>query len=296
MKKLTIILTCTCMVSVLSQAFSQNYKDKINKELTFESPSKDNVFYLANISGHVTVEGYDGDQIILEAERNLYAKTNSRLDRAKEEIGLGVIDRVDTIIVYMKGPCGNFSNQQHWGNREKNKHWNYNWQNCKYDYDFKINFTIKVPRNQNIYLSTVNNGDIKVSNVRGKLDIHNVNGAISLEKVSGETYAHTINGDVDLDYTQAPGQESYYYTLNGDINAYYPKGLRADLTFKTYNGDFYTNIDKVEHQPMRLKQKSTKEEGVSFKVDATSVISVGGGGTLLAFETFNGDVYIKEKQ
>ncbi len=306
MKKLTIILLCICTTSILPEAIAQHFKDKIKKELAFESPSKDNVFYLSNINGHITVEGYDGDKILLEAERILYAKTDARLARAKEEIGVGVIDRVDTIIVFMQGPCGNFSKRSQykdkdkvknkWKNKVKKAGWGYNWNNCEYEYDFKLNFTLKVPRNQNIFLSTVNDGDIAVGNIQGTLNIHNVNGAIALKKVSGETYARTVNGDVDLDYTKAPNQESYYYTLNGDINAYYPKGLKADLTFKSFNGDFYTNIEKVEHRPMVLKQKPSREKGVAFKVDATSIISVGGGGTLLAFETFNGDVYIKEKQ
>lgn len=283
------------ILSVPLKITAQNFKDRISKELTFESKSDNNVFYLANISGHITVEGYDGDKVMLELERNLYAKTASRLTKAKEEINLGIIDRLDTIIVYMKGPCGEFSNRSR-NKRYQRTGWHYNWNNCEYNYDFKLNFTLKVPKKLNIYLSTVNNGDIKVNNVSGKLNIHNVNGSIALRKVGGETYAHTINGDVDLDYIKAPNEESYYYTLNGDINAYYPKGLKADLTFKTYNGDMFTNIERVEHKPMRLKQRNTKENGVSFKVDATSVVSVGGGGTLLAFETFNGDVYIKEKQ
>ena len=294
MKKVTTTLINLVVVLCSTVALGQQFKDTITKEFKFESASNNNVFLLANVVGNITVEGYSGDKIILEAERILHAKSNERLEKAKSEIGLGVVDHLDTIIVFVNGPCGNASAQR-WvsaGGKKRNNHWN----NCKYQYRYKMNFKLKVPQNQNLYLSTVNEGDINVKGVRGSLDVHNVNGAIALKGISGKINAHTINGDVDLDYLKAPNEESYYYTLNGDINAYYPKGLKASMTFKSFNGDFYTNIERVEHRPMMVEHSASKKQGVSFKVDAKSVITVGGGGTLLAFETFNGDVYIKEKQ
>jgi len=288
-----IITTCLGVLLSAGLAVAQQEKT-ISETIAFEQLSDKNVFYLANINGSISAEAYDGDKVLVEAKRKIYAKTDSRLQKALEELSLGIIDRVDTVIVYIKGPCAHFGK----GNREYRKKtgWNYNWNDCKYDYDFSFDFTLKVPRNLNVYLSTVNKGDIKIKGVKGSLGAHNINGSISLDGVSSKVYAYTINGDVKVNYADISTiKPSYFYTLNGDIEANYPKGLKADVAFKSYNGDLYTNIDEIEYRPNVVKDQSVEgSEGVSFKVETKSLISVRGGGILLDFETFNGDVYVRE--
>ena len=272
---------------------AQGYSEDIKQEISFEKPGVANVFYLTNINGSIKVEAYDGQQVILEAKKQVKAKNNERLERSRQELSLGVIDRYDTIIVYVKGPCGAFGIK---GNKHGESRWNYNWNNCEYDYDFKFDFTLKVPKTMNLYLSTINEGDIDVSSVSGSLNVNNVNGGISLKQVSGLAKVHTINGNVTLDYQSLPKEASKYYTLNGDINVLFPKGLKADMTFKSFNGDFYTNIEKLEYKQAMVEKKPAGKSGGLAYVDSRTAISVGGGGVNLDFETFNGDVFVKEKQ
>lgn len=289
---ITIVLTC-CMLNVL---MAQSYSENVRQEIAFETIASGNVFYLANINGGIKVEGYDGEKIILEARKEVKAKTEERLQKSRTELSIGIIDRHDTIVVYVKGACGAFDNR---GRRAKkdNGRWNYHWNNCEYDYDFKYDFTLKVPKNMNLYLSTINEGNVEVKDVSGSLVVNNVNGAISLSQIAGLAKVHTINGDVTLEYQDLPKEASSYYTLNGDINAMFPKGLKADMTFKSFNGDFYTNIEKLEYkQAMVEKNETGKAGGLAYKVDSRSAISVGGGGVALDFETFNGDVFVKEQQ
>lgn len=276
---------------------AQQHRETIKRELTFEQFDASNVFFLANINGSIIAEAYTGTSIILEAELTIRAKTGSRLERAKKELSLGVIDRYDTLIVFIKGPCGQFDRERHRYKSGNSKRWGYNWNNCDYGYDFQHNFTLKIPQSMNVYLSTINDGDISVSDLKGSLRLNNINGSITAKEVAGETNIHTINGDVTVAYTRMPSQESSFYTLNGDINAYFPGTLKADVTFKSFNGDIYTDYTNIEKKPMLLaKNEKVKQEGVSFKVEAKSVISIGGGGVTLGFETFNGDAYIRKKQ
>lgn len=289
------ITTTILMLGLVTGIMAQSYSETESREITFENNSSNNVFYLSNINGGITVEAYQGEKILLEAKKTVKAKSEDRLERSRTELNLAVVDRMDTIIVYVKGPCGAFGDESRHG-RNKGKGWNYNWGNCEYEYDFKYDFTLKVPENMNLYISTINQGDIEVTGVSGTLNVHNVNGAISLLQVSGKTKVHTINGDVTLEYSQLPEESSSYYTLNGNINAFYPKGLKADMTFKSFNGDFYTNIEQLEYKPAVVKKKKLdKADGLAYQVDSRSAISVGGGGVSLDFETFNGDVYIKEQ-
>jgi DUF4097 and DUF4098 domain-containing protein YvlB len=144
-----------------------------------------------------------------------------------------------------------------------------------------------------VEVSTVNDGNVSIENVKGRVKAENVNGAIHLSALAGQTYASTINGDVDVEYSLNPNQDSRYYTLNGDINALFVKGLAANMSFKSFNGDLYTNVPNLQSLPAFIEKKQDKE-GTNLKVGGNR-FKVGNGGALLDFETFNGDVIVKEK-
>ena len=276
--------------------------EKISRELQFEKKGPGNTIMIFNINGHVKVEGYPGEKVLIEVEKKINAKTDERLALGKEEIQLGVMDRADTLLVYVKGLCSGFGKQisrkENW--QIKFGGWGYDWNNgrrhrdeCEKKYDYTMNFTIKVPVGTNVLASTINGGDLEISSVTGYVLADNVNGSINLKNISGATYASTINGSVDLDYSGNPPGDSRYYSLNGDINANFRKGLAAQLTFKSFNGDFFSSVDDIT--PMAVVvEKYEKGEGIHYKVNGNRY-KVRQGGPLLDFETFNGDVYLKEK-
>lgn len=289
------IITTGLLLLILTIGYTQTkrHTETVKKEIIFEKSSTDNVFYLANINGNIAVEGYDGKSVQIEMVKTITAKSESRLQAAKDEISLGVIDRLDTIIVYMKGECGTFSNHNNkWKN--ENKSWNYNWNNYENEYDFKLDFKVKVPYNLNIYVSTINDGDIAIQKVTANIGAHNINGSISLNDIEGEVFANTINGDVTLNFNKNPTIDSRYYALNGDINANFKPGLSADMSFKSFNGEFYSNINSIEYMPTKIEKKTANQDGVNYKLNGKSMLRVGKGGVYLDFETFNGDVYVKE--
>jgi hypothetical protein len=254
-----------------------------------------------NINGDVKVEGYSGDKILVEVEKIVRGKTEARLQKGKEEIQLGVVDRADSLFVYVKGVCSDFGYsrkrdnwQGKWGG------WGYNWNNCNdrddcdKGYDYEMNFTVKVPSGINVLAGTVNDGDVEIDNTTGYVLADNVNGSIRLKGIAGATNASTINGDVDLDYTKNPNKDCRYYSLNGDINAYFIKGLSAQVAFESFNGDFYTNVNQLENMPVTLEKKESAK-GTKFKISGSRYKVGNGGSALLDFETFNGNVYLREK-
>jgi DUF4097 and DUF4098 domain-containing protein YvlB len=287
------------MLGTVAYTQAQTFTDKINKELTFEKKGN-NTLMVFNINGDVKVEGYAGDKIIVEVNRKITGKTEARLQQGKDEIQLGVLDRADTIILYVKG-CNEFGRvaDKRDGRHNRRNGWGYNWNdcrnrggNCEKQYDYKMDFTIKVPAGISLAASTINDGDVEVTSVSGYLLADNINGNVRLKNISGATNASTINGDVDLDYSGNPSSDSRYYTLNGDINANFRKGLAAQLTFKSFNGEFYSSIQDIS--PMAVVvEKYEKGDGIHYKVNGNRY-KVRQGGPLLDFETFNGDVYLKE--
>src|SRR5690606_912875 len=90
---------------------AQSFTEKITKELSFGKSPDQNTLMVANINGDINVTGYDGDRIIIEVNKEVRAKTPARLEKGKA-VSLGVIDRADTIILYVDGICSSFRKQK----------------------------------------------------------------------------------------------------------------------------------------------------------------------------------------
>jgi DUF4097 and DUF4098 domain-containing protein YvlB len=278
---------------------AQTHTEKITKELVFEKRSPENTLMVANVNGNIHVVGYEGDKVIIEVNKWISGKTEARLEKGKKDLQLGVMDRADTLILYTQDGCMSFGHHA----QRKNKNgwhrsgWGYDWEcngrNCESEFDYKMDFTIRVPVGVNLVLSTINEGDVTVENVSGAVKANNINGSIRLTNLSREADATTINGNVDVTYTSNPKNECRFYSLNGDINALFQKGLAANLSFESFNGDFYTNVDKIESLPVTV-EKTGNGESVKYKISDTRY-RIGNGGVFLDFETFNGNVYLKEQ-
>lgn len=282
---------------VLAQTVSaQTFSDEISKGLAFEKKSPANALIIANIFGGVKVIAYDGDQVLVEVTRSINAKTEARLEKGKTEVQLGIIDRADTLILYVRDGCHDFTRHPRRGKHTGHGEWGYEGfqKDCSLAYDYELEFTVKVPATVNISVSTINDGDIVIENAMGGVKARNVNGGIKLGNMRNQVDAQTVNGNVDITYAQNPGKDCRFYSLNGDINALFQPGLSARVGFESFNGSFYTNITKLEQLPATV-EKSSHGDGMRYKIDGNR-FQVGEGGAFLDFETFNGNVYLKEKK
>ena len=274
---------------------AQEHTETIKKELRFSQTSDDNLLIINNVNGHINVEGYNGSTILVEVEKTIKGKSRRHLEQGKEEVTLGVHEEDNDILLYVKTPCSQVKSTQ-------NKDGKWCWQtwknNCNWGsgIHFHMDITVKVPFNTNIDISTVNDGDLEVKNVSGEVSANNINGHITLKQISGKTYVHAINGNVNIEYTKNPAKDSRYYSLNGDINAFFKRGLSAEVAFESFNGDFYTNIDddEIKALPTKAIKEKKKGKGIKYKIGGKSKMQVRNGDVYLDFETFNGNVYLKE--
>jgi hypothetical protein len=291
MKKIIAIgLTICC-----AAAQAQTHQEKIVKELSYETATANNTLIVENIFGDITIEGYAGSAVIVEVQKVVKGETQARLEKGIKDIQLGTVNRGDTLILYTEGLCHSFGKGKH--KNEKTGGWGYQWDcktDCNLEFEYVMNYTIKVPSKTNVVVTTVNNGDIAASKILGAVVAQNVNGSIRLSDLVQSAYAHTINGDVTINYTKHPQTDCRFYTLNGNINANFPKGLAANVNFKSFNGDFYTNVSDLDNLPVTVRKEATSK-GTKYSVSGNH-FKAGGGGTLLDFETFNGNVYLKEVQ
>ncbi len=301
--KLILLVNILCLTAVKAQEkyFDKKHKKSsvIKKELSFNTSTSENILVVDNVYGSINVEGYEGSKILIEATKTIYADKKEDLEKGVQEIGVKTAQKTGAIYVYLDSPyskfdieTGSFEHSEfNFRNRRNYKHRN------KRMYKYSLHYTIKVPKTTSIDLKAINNGDIYVENVHGKLLIvKNINGAIDLKNVSGKTDVNALNKDINITYAKNPTEESWYNSLNGDINIKFKNKLNALINYKTMNGKFYTNFDVEKTEPKVLKTKAhrKKGKGVKYKIDSNSHFRIGNGTVQLHFNQLNGDAIVKK--
>ena len=276
---------------IASNASAQTISETQEETARFQNVnSSDNELYIHNISGNVTVEGYDGDDVQISYDKEIEADTQRDLDRAKEEVEFVVDEDGNRIFIYLDAPFIHVKKGSHGIS--------YNINNWDDDYNFTFDITVRVPRNTNLDVSTVNGGRVLIENTRGQwLDASNVNGRVELLNVTGVTDANTVNGDITASYSDSPNENSSYQTVNGTIEVLYPDNLSADITFKSMHGDLYTDFENVQRLEARVESDTNSKRGkTTYRIDKFAPIRIGDGGPKFSFEVLNGSVYIKRNR
>jgi hypothetical protein len=74
MKKLFSIV-CALAGIVPATLMAQSFTEKITRELKFEKKTSASTLMILNVDGYVRVEGYSGDKVMVEVNKQIYAKT-----------------------------------------------------------------------------------------------------------------------------------------------------------------------------------------------------------------------------
>ena len=285
-------------------ARADDFKEKIVREFSLSGTPGASTLAVFNINGSIRVEGYAGDKVLLEVQKTLSADNRETLEKGKREFKLRFEQTGDSVLVYIGEPFCSFnvrngspnggSRNGGPGNRRERCP-DQDGGNHRRGYEYRLDFTIRIPYATNLYASTVNGGDVVVKNVAGSLRAFNVNGPVTLQNAEGATEVSTVNGNVEASYAAVPDGATYY-TLNGDINVRYPADLSADLQFKNNNGEFYTDFSDAEALPPRVtKNREGRGGGTVYTISQASSVRVGKGGKTYQFETFNGNIYVKRQ-
>lgn len=289
--KYTIALVGVVLLSAFlptgqSHIHAQTFSETLSETAQFPTASADNLLVVQNVYGSIEVEGYNGSEVQITAEKTIKSKNNRILEQGKSEVGMKVAQKDGVMYVYLDTPYSTFDIETGRFNHSDS------WQRVRYSYT--LNFKIKVPRNTSIDLRAVNNGEIRVKNIDAKeLSANNINGAITFENVAGQTFVNALNKDISISYTKNPTADSVYKSLNGDINLTMQNGLNADVSFKTLNGDIYTNLETTD-KPRTTKMKLEKgKRGTKYKMNSNTEFIIGNGGVGLDFDLLNGSVTIK---
>jgi hypothetical protein len=233
-------------------------------------PSRPIKLQASLFTGSLVVEGYDGNQVLVELAPEADEQTPGRSGGMRvipnRSLGLTVEEEENEVTLSS-------------------------------DFTSKLQrLVVKVPRRTSVSASTVNEGEIIVRGVEGEMELGNVNGPITATDVAGSVVAHTTNGDVKVSFTSVKADKSMsFVTFNGDVDVTFPPDLKADLRLSVGQGDIYTDYE-FDLVPTESEMK-TEREGKRFRVQIDQDVRarIGRGGPEMHFKTWNGSIYIRKR-
>jgi hypothetical protein len=273
---LTPIMMVLLALSV-KQAFSQD--DMVDRlSVPFTDPGKPGFIDVGLINGGISINGYDGKDVIVEAS----TKTRKISDNESGEKGRGMI-RIPVTTTGLSV-------------EEENNRMEINVESWKRTIDLNI----RVPFKTSMKLSCVNQGDIYVENITGEIEVNNINGKVTLIDISGAVVAHALNKTLVVTMKKVDSDKNMSFsTLNGDVDVTFPGSFKANVKMSSDNGDIYSDFEiKMESKPRRIMEDNDRKHGGKYRVQIDHLVygTINGGGPEVVFKSFNGDIFIRKSK
>lgn len=275
---LAVLFTAPSLSTTASA--SQSESRTLTETRTFADPGAAHAVEVDNIFGSVTVVGDDGDEIRLVARETISGRSSADLAEAKRDVELAVVDEGDAIRFIVDGPF-------------RRPDGSIRWRDVDYEVSYDIELT--VPRDVDLEVRTVNDGEISIRGVHGSFKVSNVNGGIEMLDVAGGGQAVTVNGSIELRFAENPAAGWSLKTVNGNLRAAFADGLSADMRFKTFNGEVWSDFDAAPRELSR-PQPRKRDGHFVYEKDRSFGVRVADGGPELSFDTLNGNIYIRRAQ
>jgi hypothetical protein len=242
--------------------------------MPLSDPSRPARLEIALFSGDITVEAYDGSEVVIVADAPIRGNGETEPPRddglrriQSSSVGLTVEESDNTVSVRM-----DFS--------PKN-----------------TDIEVRVPRRTSVRANLVNGGDVEIIGVAGEHELGNVNGDVIATDISGSAVLNATNGDVRATFTAVDGTKQMSFTsFNGDVDVTLPANLAADLIVASQQGDVYTDFDvRSQDDPATIERNADARGGYRVRMRQQNRYTIGGGGADIQLRTFNGDVMIRKR-
>jgi hypothetical protein len=248
---------------------------------SFTLPPGHRSLEIDNIFGSIEVVGEASDQVELVIEKNTRAESKDALALAAKEVTLDVTQELGALKLYVNGPFRCHCDDDCRNRRDHE------------GYVVKMDFQVRVPRDIDTKVKTVNEGRVVVRDVTGNFLARNVNGDIEMDRLAGAGTAHTVNGPVKVHFRENPRDSSGFQTVNGNVELFFMHGLSADFRFKTFNGGLYSDFP-VTALPAHAMREDHRGGKTIFRADRYTEARVSSGGPQIQVENLNGDIRILE--
>lgn len=259
MKTLKCCLLALFLSVLAGPARAQEYKIPVQN-------TKDNKLVLKNFSGHLPVEGYSGNEIVISSS-SLDLEQPERAKGLKPVypggtdntgIGLDVQQKEGQILV-----------------------------SCLLPFTRHGEYRIKVPDNLalDIQSGCENSTEITITGMKNEIEIQNCHD-ITLENVTGPLILSTISGNIDIVCNDIAANTPFSInSVSGDIDIAIPGNAAINLEMRTVTGGFYSDFDFPETDQ---DMKRVGGNRFSYKLN--------GGGSKFSLVTVSSNIYLRKKK
>ncbi len=265
MRHILIIALLTTSTVLLGQDFNEKLV------VPLSDPGSTGILQVSQVRGAITIEAYDGKEVIIEATSGSDESDNERRNAppgmkriASSSVELEASERNNKVEITTNS-----------------------WKKA-------IDLDIKLPANFDLNVSTVY-GHIKITGVSGEMEVSGVNGPLTFNNISGSLVCNTVNGGVTATIESVtPNQPMSFVTLNGDVDVTFPGSIKAKAKMKSDRGEIFTDFDMTVDNS-RPEVKSNDSGNYKVSINAWVYGEINGGGPEFTFKNMNGDIIIRKK-
>jgi len=250
---LTFFALLTACLSVRAQEFKTKFNSRQDRKVVVEMQGSD-----------VTVEGYEGDELIIRGNgfeeppkmaQGLRPLYNTAQDNT--QIGLSVTPGTGNTLRIVKASRKEAS------------------------------YTIRVPRRTALVFTETNwgSGDLVVKELEGSIEASLKSGDLKLLNVSGPVVANSVSGDVTIRFTSMRPEPSSISVVSGDLDVSMPPASKATMTLRSISGEIYTDFD------LNLGKGPDNTNRIGGQ---TVSGTINGGGPSLSLKTISGDIFVRK--
>lgn len=256
MKK-AVVLVVFSVLAAHTGARAQEFKIKF-------ASRQDPKVVLEMQGSDVTVEGYDGDEVVIRGNgyeappkqaQGLRPVYNTAQDNT--QLGLSVTPAAGNTVRIVKA--------------------------SRKDADY----TIRVPRRTALVFAETNwnGGDLTIRDLEGRIEASLKSGDLELLNVAGPVVANSVSGDVTIRFAGLRPDPSSVSVVSGDLDVTMPASSKANLTLRSISGEIYTDFDL---------SLGKGPDNMSRVGGQTVNGSINGGGPVISLKTISGDIFVRK--
>jgi hypothetical protein len=297
----TIIRLAGIMILLWAAGLADNAQESQSDHavVSFSNPAKPGTVEVDISEGSITVRGYEGKDVIIDArwrERVLtreekeeqaalaeeqeeldeeeLARKKAQAEKAKgmkmlqvESMGLTIEEEENVIRVDVEE-----------GKRS-------------------VDLLIQVPFSTSLRLSCRDDErGVTVDRVDGEIEVDTSDGPILLTNVSGPVVADSSDGEIKAVFGKVtPGKPMSLSAMDGDIDITLPLDVKASLKMKTEEGQVFTDFDVQLTPSQQKKEEDERKEGGGYRVayEKVTLGLINGGGVEIQLTTYEGNIYVR---
>ncbi|MGI4871594.1 MAG: DUF4097 family beta strand repeat-containing protein [Janthinobacterium lividum] len=259
MKNYTALPLLALLLALPTQLWAQEYKQKF-------ASAQDRKVVLDMRGSNVTVEGYDGDELLIRGSGHYEAPPALASGLRPIYSGGGDNTRLGLTVSQL---ADNTIRVAHTARSDGH-------------------YTVSVPRSTDVLFAQDSWGgfgsnDLTMRDLAGRIEVSLKSGNIRLLNVGGPVVANTISGNIQVRFNATPTQPSAVSSVSGNVDVTLPTSAKISLSMRSISGEIYTDFD------LNLGNSGLQHVG-----GQTIEGRANGGGATLSLKTISGDIFVRK--